>query len=207
MGFLSSIADLAGSVTGGDILSAGTSLASGLLSSKGASSQNATNAATAQKQMDFQERMSNTSHQREVADLTAAGLNPLLSANAGASSPAGASWSAGNPIEAGINSARASKSLDANLKSIDQSIKTAKAQETTTDTQGALNTAMFQKVKQDTKTAKVNTALAASQLPAAQNDASEQQAFSKLPPSTRLLIKAIPKALSAGNSAKSLLSK
>lgn len=56
--------------------------------------QNFENRKNIQAQMDFQTFMSNTAHQREMADLRAAGLNPVLSKNTGASTPGGGAASA-----------------------------------------------------------------------------------------------------------------
>lgn len=72
------------------LLDVGSKIFGGLLGSSSAKDQNQMQMEIAQKQMDFQERMSNTAHQREVKDLRDANLNPILSANKGASTPGGA---------------------------------------------------------------------------------------------------------------------
>lgn len=100
-------------------LGAAGALGTGLLSS-------AFNMREAEKNRDFQERMSSTAHQRQVADLKEAGLNPLLSANKGASSPGGAQATASMPDV--VNSAVAMAEAGARIKDINSAAALKEAQ-------------------------------------------------------------------------------
>lgn len=90
-------------------------LIGGAISVFGQAAQNRWSAAQAQKQMAFQKEMSSTAHQREVADLKAAGLNPLLSVNAGASTPGGAMGTGESPVAAGVSTAQQLRRLKQDL--------------------------------------------------------------------------------------------
>lgn len=112
----------------------GAALIGGAFSMLGGASANRANSAQALQQMEFQERMSNTAHQRQVEDLKAAGLNPILSAKyGGASTPGGAQATMQNVAA----SAPAIATQAANLAQVKATTENIKAQTTNLGTETA----------------------------------------------------------------------
>ena len=90
--------------TMGAIGTGAAGLLGGIAGAIGTKYQTDVSRASAADQMAFQERMSGTAYQRSVADLKAAGLNPILALPQGASTPSGAGYQAGDPSQ-GVSSA------------------------------------------------------------------------------------------------------
>jgi len=148
MGLLSDINPFGGGgVIGAAATIGGDMLTGGAVSNMEATqATNATNMEMAQKQMDFQERMSDTAYQRQMADMRAAGLNPILAANAGgASTPSGAMATAQAPtksIGAGLaSSAKDFAQTALGLKQTESQTNLNNQQSDTASTQADKNTA------------------------------------------------------------------
>ena len=158
MGLLSSLGDL----IGGGIPSVLGAVGDFFMGQSSARSANQQNEVLAQRQMDFQERMSNTSYQRAVKDMEAAGLNPMLAySQGGASSPAGAAAHVEPTVAAG-NQAALAAAQTSNLAS-----------------QADLNSAQAAEIRSRTYDPAVNSAYRAAEVKELQNRA-DRVGFEKL---------------------------
>lgn len=131
-------------------------------------------AAESQKNRDFQERMSNTSHQREVQDLVKAGLNPVLSAHQGATTPAGNTAS-------GVSSSGAKAEADTSLTGIFGSMLSAIInQATALQTTSMNNTTSLEMTAMTNEVAKIVSQIgAAAQIGTANINATTQRDVKK----------------------------
>ena len=143
------VADVVGvSTTGipwGSIASAGASY----LGQQGA---NATNMGIANNQMSFQQNMSNTSYQRAVADMQAAGLNPMLAySQGGASTPSGASTTVQNKLGAGVDAFQ-------KQQTVNSAVDLQKAQADQSASQAAVNSASIAQIAASVERTRAETA-------------------------------------------------
>lgn len=124
----------------GSLITGGLSLLGGLMSNEANEDQASANQA-------FQERMSNTSYQRGMADMRAAGLNPMLAfSQGGASVPTGSMARLENPFAA------ASQAYSQNVAA-EASTSSANAANVQAETAKRIGDASIEKIKQETANA------------------------------------------------------
>lgn len=128
--FVSGVADKVSKITSpiNSIIGGISGIAEPIMSFFGGNSLNQAQTDAARDQMNFQENMSSTAYQRSMADMRAAGLNPIFAyQKGGASTPSGAMPTLVDNISQAANSAMAARAarqsffkLQADTDNVDQ---------------------------------------------------------------------------------------